>query len=1003
MWNIQTPSSSRLFVRIAFLGILAGTAIILLVPHERQTQAAPEPTPSKRQAWTTSKILGTPEAPPPYRVVPAFAQLRFAKPLHMTNAPGTERLFVCEQGGKILSFPNQQDVRTADVAIDLAKDLPSWKVSEKVQGFDSLYGLTFHPKFAENRYCYVCYVLKGKGAELVDGSRVSRFTVSKTDPPTIDPKSEKLLFTFLAGGHNGGCLAFGPDGCLYVTTGDAASPNPPDPLNTGQDCSDLLSSVLRIDVDREEAGKPYAIPKDNPFVGMPNVRPEIWAFGFRNPWRISFDRATGDLWLGDVGWEMWEMVYRVKKGGNYGWSIKEGPQDVKPAAKIGPTPILPPQIAFPHTEAASITGGVVYRGRKWPDLVGAYICGDWMSRKLWASRFAGDTRIAHAELAQGKQQIVAFAEDHAGELYFVDYQDQGGLYTLVPNEEAKKPQPPFPQKLSDTGLFADVAKQHPQAGVYAYQINAEPWADHATMQRFVAVPGSGAITFHHQMQPVPDTAWFKSRVFVPNHTVFVRSLSLEMERGNPASRRLMETQIMHFAGSEWRGYTYKWNEQQTDATLVPASGEDVPLTIRDKQAPGGNRQQTWHFSGRGECRQCHNPWAGEVLGFTEPQLRSPHRADDSLRQMLAVNVVTWGKGSGEPNDRHAPKSLVAPHGEGNLAEQARSYLHVNCAHCHQFGAGGSVDMELKFDTALGSTKAIDGRPVQGTFDIPDAKLIAPGEPHKSLVYYRMAKQGRGRMPHIGSELVDEKGLTLIRSWIRQLPPKELQNSLDTCCRPDADPKEYQQATEQLLATPQGALALLEAWDAQHVSEGAKRVILTTAQKKDAPIRDLFERFVPDQQKAQRLGTIIKPEMLLIKQGNVQQGKELFFNKTNQCVNCHKVGGQGGEIGPALDGIGKKLTPRQLLDSILDTSKDIDAKFAAYVVETDDGRKLTGLLVQRDAQRITLRDPQGKDTTVVNQKITLLEPSKKSLMPEQLLREMTAEQAANLLAYLSSLK
>src|SRR5436309_900374 len=171
------------------------------------------------------------------------------------------------------------------------------------------------------------------------------------EPPRCDPKSEKILITWLAGGHNGCDMHFGPDGFLYISTGDGADPNPPDRLDTGQDLSDLLSSILRIDVDREDPGKPYAVPPDNPFVNMAGARPEIWSYGFRNPWRMSFDRATGDLWVGDVGWELWEMVYRVTKGGNFGWSVMEGRQQVRPEAKRGPTPILPPALDFPHTEA----------------------------------------------------------------------------------------------------------------------------------------------------------------------------------------------------------------------------------------------------------------------------------------------------------------------------------------------------------------------------------------------------------------------------------------------------------------------------------------------------------------------------------------------------------------------------------------------------------------------------------------------------------------------------
>ncbi|HVK15131.1 MAG TPA: PQQ-dependent sugar dehydrogenase [Gemmataceae bacterium] len=926
----------------------------------------------------------------------------------MTSAPGTDRLFVCEQGGKILSFLNDPAVEKADLVIDVSKDLPSWKPGGPVQGFDALYGLTFHPKFAENRYCYVCYVLKGKGKELRDGSRVSRFTVSKTDPPRIDPTSEKLLFTFLAGGHNGGCLAFGPDGYLYISTGDAASPNPPDPLGTGQDCSDLLSSILRIDVDRGDAGKPYTVPRDNPFLGLAGVRSEIWSFGYRNPWKMTFDRGTGDLWVGDVGWELWEMVYRVRRGANHGWSVQEGPQPIKPDTKLGPAPISPPHIAFPHTEAASITGGYVYRGKKFPDLVGAYICGDWMSRKYWAARFDGDKNTSLVEIAQGSPKVISFAEDHAGELYILDYNESAGIYVLESDPDAAKPRPPFPAKLSQTGLFADTARHVPAAGVHVYEINAEPWADHATAERLVAVPGTGQVTMFHAPQPVPETAWFNSRVFFPKDGVLTRTFSIEMEAGNPATRRRLETQLMHFDGREWKGYTYRWNEAATDADLVPAAGENVELKVKDARAPDGVRTQTWHFPSRTECRQCHNPWAGEVLGFTEQQLRgngNKSGGPDAYGRLTSLGLIVRGA---EKGPERPLTSLVNPHDvTADREARARSYLHVNCAHCHQFGAGGSVNIELKYGTSLEESRALDAAPVQGAFGIPDCKILSPGDPTRSVLYYRMAKQGRGRMPHIGSELIDDSGITLIRDWIRQMSPRPNEVTiLAKVCAPDAEmkPDDRKAAVVRLLGSPTGALLLQEAWDARRLSPAAQHVVLAEAAKAEAPIRDLFERYVPDTQKVKRLGTVIRPESLLGPAGDVSRGKELFF-KTHgmQCATCHKAGGQGGEVGPDLTGVGKRLSKRQILESILDPSKDIDPKFAAYTVETEDGRKLTGLLVTKDDKAIVIRDSQGKDARVPLSQVVNLTPSRKSLMPDQLLRDLTAEQAADLLAYLESLK
>jgi putative heme-binding domain-containing protein len=987
--------------RRLFLVAFAVPLVLFCVRRDNPTVAAP----AKRQPWTISKITGSPEPPHPYRVIPAFPKLKFVNPLHLTNAPGTDRLFLCEQAGKIYSFPNRQDVEKADLAIDVSKDLPSWKPGGKIERFDALYGLTFHPKFKENRYCYVCYVLKGKGSELPDGTRVSRFTVTRTDPPKIEPASEQIILTFLAGGHNGGCLAFGPDGYLYISSGDGVGPNPPDTFNTGQDCSDLLSSVLRIDVDHPEPGKAYAVPKDNPFVGLADVRPEIWAFGFRNPWKMTFDRVVGDLWVGDVGWEMWELVYKIKKGGNYGWSIKEGPQSVKPDEKIGPSPILPPTVAYPHTEAASITGGYVYRGKKHKDLVGAYICGDWMSRKYWAIRTDGDKLVSNIEIAQGAPKVVSFAEDNNGELYILDYNESAGIYVFEPNPEASKPRPPFPTKLSESGLFADIGKVVPAAGVYRYDINAEPWFDHAKATRLVGLPGTGAATFYHEEQPVPETAWFKSRVFFPKDGVLARTFTIEMERGNPASARRLETQILHFNGVEFFGYAYRWNDAQTDATLVPAAGEDLELTIKDSHSPGGVRKQTWHFPSRTECRQCHNPWAGEVLAFTEPQLRGV-RGPGELGRLMDLGLIVRGKEKAKANP--ALKPLVNPHEAGaDVDARARSYLHANCAHCHQFGGGGSVNIQLRYDTALKDANAVDAKPVQGTFGIPDGKIISPGAPYQSILYYRMCKQGRGRMPHIGSEIVDEAGARLIGEWIRKLASKSNDTSLvEKCCQSDPkwNPDERKSAIAKLLDTPAGALALQEAWDTKKLPEFVKPQVLAVAAGKDASIRDLFERYVPDSQKVKRLGTVIRIESLLATKGDAIRGKDVFFKTVGlQCATCHKVAGQGGQIGPELSDVGKRLSKRQILESILDPSKDIDPKFAAFSVQCHDGRQLTGLVAAKDDKQLTVRNAEGKDTTVPLKDVATQFPSKKSLMPDYLLRDLTAEQAADLLAYLESLK
>lgn len=996
------------------------------------TRSAAEPASrpyglDKGVPWTTSRVTGSPEPPRPYRIVRAFPQLTFKNPLLLANAPGCNRLFVGEQAGKLYSFPNDQAAAKADLFLDLTTELKSWQDQKKVKGVDAVYGLAFHPKYAKNRYCYVCYVLAStSGEQLDDGTRVSRFTVTDADPPRCEPGSEKVLITWKAGGHNGGCLQFGPDGYLYISTGDATDPNPPDKFDTGQDISDLLSSILRIDVDREDGGKPYATPADNPFVKTPGARPEVWAYGLRNPWRMSFDRANGDLWVGDVGWELWEMVYRVRRGGNYGWSVMEGRQTVRPEAKRGPTPILPPTLDFPHTEAASITGGYVYRGKKHADLVGAYICGDWMTCKVWGTRFAADDKIlSHRELAQGSQRIVAFGEDNDGELYFLNYHEQGTVLQLVPNDIVPVARTQFPTKLSETGLFASVKDQRPAPGVVPFAINASMWQDHATAERLVGLPGASTVRLFETPQPVPGTAFFNGRVFFPKDGVLAKTLSLELERGKPSSRRPVETQVLHFDGVDWRGYSYRWNDEATDAELVPAAGAERRFSVADAAAPGGRRQQTWHFPSRAECLTCHNGWAGGALAFTEPQLDREYRygpiADNQLRTLAHVGVIELAGNKGAP--RGKLKALADPFdAAAPLDARARSYLHVNCSHCHQFGAGGTALIELRADVDLAGTKLIGARPAQGTFEIAGASLVSANDPCGSVLLYRVGKLGRGRMPHIGSDFVDERGLRLLHDWIAALPAaKPLPPAIAALRREEQSLvdklRELTHSTnpltgttraetiDHLLGSTSGALALsLAVADGRLAGSLTEPVAATAAARPEPQIRDLFERFLPDERRVQRLGVVIKPERILALKGDVGRGKELFYKAAaTQCVNCHRVGGVGSTLGPDLSQVGKKSSRAEILESILEPSKKIDPAYVTYLLETKDGQVHTGLLGVKTTDEVVLKTAGDKEIRVPAKKVETLAPQKVSLMPELLARDLTAEQLADLLEFLTSLK
>lgn len=963
---------------------------------------------AKRVPWTASRIKGSGEPPPPFRTERAFPHLTFKNPLHLTTAPGLKRFFVCEQGARIYSFPIDAAVKKADLVLDLSKEITSFD-RKRSSGVGDLYALAFHPQFAQNRYCYVCYVLNSKGNKpLVDGSRISRFRVTDTEPPRIDPASETIILTWLAGGHNGCDLHFGPDGYLYISTGDGSNPNPPDGLTTGQDLADLLGSILRIDVDREENGRNYAIPPDNPFLKTPNARPENWAYGFRNPWRMSFDRKTGHLWVGDVGWEQWEMIYRVQKGGNYGWPIMEGPQPVRPESLRGPTPILPPALALPHSESASITGGIVYHGKKYPELRGQYIFGDWLTRKVWGARLDGDKIVSFSELAHTPHRVVAFGEDHEQELYLVDHQEVGTIHQLVPNEALKNYRPDFPQKLSETGLFADVRKQIPMNGVVPFSVNAEFWADHASAQRFVALPGTSTVKMYDSKPPWPNDS---GEVFFPTDGVLVKTLSMEMERGNPKSKRLLETQILHFDGT-WRGYTYAWNDEQTDATLVGVKGMERTLTVVDAQAPGGKRVQRWRFASRSECMTCHNPWAGYTLAFTPAQLNRTHNydgvIDQQFRSFQHANLITFlqrdWKAKVEGPRQTPTEKLASPYDSARtLNERVRSYLHVNCAHCHQFGAGGTATIDLRYGVPLDRMKLVNMRPNQGTFGIAGANLVTPGDPFRSILFYRLAKLGPGRMPHIGSELIDERVLPLIRDWIRQLPGKEESALLQTLGAASSV-EQRKNLIQKYLSSTATALMLANAVGENDLSEAVRSEVLKLAMTHgNAEVRDLFERFVPFEQRTKRLGSAVRPEQILQMKGNAERGRELFFQSAGlQCVNCHRVGGKGSTLGPDLSDIGKKYSRAQILESILEPSKTIEPKYVPHLVETQDGKVFQGLLISKSDREVVLRVVPDMEVRLKLDAVVAIVPQQKSLMPELLLRDVTLEQAADLLEFLAGL-
>jgi len=339
-------------------------------------------------------------------------KIRELRPIIMTSArDGSNRMFVGTQRGVVHVFDNKPDVKATKVFLDIKEKVaPFTGAGANEEGF---LGLAFHPNYKENGRFFVYYTER-PGLKSV----ISEFRVSKDDPNKADPASEKVLLTIEQPfkNHNGGPIEFGPDGHLYIGLGDGGSAY--DPYGNGQNLGSLLGKILRIDVDHHTEGKSYGIPKDNPFVGKEGASPEIFAYGFRNPWRIGFDRKTGNFWVADVGQDLWEEVNIVTNGGNYGWSGRESFHPFGDWKTNGSDPI-PPVWEYDHQVGKSITGGTVYRGKSAPELDGHYIYADYVSQKLWALKVDDQTGKAMGNFEiPGSGAVLAFGEDEAGEMYY---------------------------------------------------------------------------------------------------------------------------------------------------------------------------------------------------------------------------------------------------------------------------------------------------------------------------------------------------------------------------------------------------------------------------------------------------------------------------------------------------------------------------------------------------------------------------------------------------------
>lgn len=681
-------------------------------------------------------------------LVRAFPMLSFSRPVMVRGAGvGSHWLYVVEQNGRILVLDGRDENATTTSTLLDIRSSQGGAVS-RASNEEGLLGLCFAPNFTTSGLFYVHYSAAGPRRSII-----SEFQANvSADPdvaPTLVSNSERVLLTVPQpySNHNAGMLEFGPDGYLYVAFGDGGSGNDPD--QNGQDLGTILGSMIRIDPFNPSGGREYGIPADNPYVDDPNALDEIWAHGLRNPWRFSFDRNTGELLLGDVGQVAREEIDLIRRGGNYGWRRYEGNRSNLNPGDLPANLFDAPIIDYPRGLGTTVVGGYVYRGQDVPSLQGIYVYGDYGSGTIWGLTHTDGVLDENAQIAS-LGSLVSFGEDDDGEVYAVSL--NGTLHRF--QEPVGTPPPDFPDTLSETGLFEDLATLTPASGVIPYDVNSPLYSDDAFKQRWIALPNGTTIDFE------ATGAWN-----FPVGTVLVKHFEIELTVGDPNSRRRLETRVLlKDQAGNWSGYTYRWNQAQTDADLLPGAFEET-FTISDPLAAGGMREQTWSYPSRTACLQCHTEAAGRVLGVRTEQLRRDFDygqvVDDQLRSWNHIGLFDIDIGD------HATYAAWPDPSDGTLAlpARARAYLAANCAHCHQPGAPAPGNVDLRYSTPIGQTGTLDVAPLQGDLGLPAPRIIDPGDRENSVLWLRMQTTDTTRMPRIGSNRPHGDALDWIGAWI----------------------------------------------------------------------------------------------------------------------------------------------------------------------------------------------------------------------------------------------
>jgi len=730
-------------------GWLAGILVaLLLTPSPVRAGSCPLDglPPFAGHAFPLQPQLGTIGFSKPF---PLLAD--FARPIFLTAEPPPpvpedfDRIYVVQQRGLVRVFENRPDVDDPDVSV--FPDLSN--IDDQFGSELGLLGMAFDPDFWSNGYFYVNYTTPGANCTAaVRCTKVVRYEAAGSPPALVGDGDPTVLLEFTQpfGNHNGGMLAFGPDGMLYVAIGDGGDAG--DPLDSGQDTSTILGSLARI--DPHDPANDY-IPSDNPFAGQVGFAQEIFHYGLRNPWRFSFDRGSGDLWIGDVGQGAWEEIDYAPAGTpgglNFGWRDCEGAHRQLPyTCDLNDPDLTFPVLEYPHnsTGGFSVTGGYVYRGSRAPSLYGAYLYADYVSERLWAWDQVSASPVVLT--VGGVPEPSSFGEDQHGELYVVSL--AGGIYwfdELAPGAGGGPP----PALLSQTGLFDDVATLDPADGLLPYAVNARLWSDRARKFRWLALPAGETVAF------AATDAWT-----YPVGTAFVKHFELELA---PGVFRRLETRVLLRQESGWVGHTYRWNAQETDAERLEGALDET----FDVALPGLPATQTWHYPGPTECLGCHTNAGGRVLGARTRQLNRSY--DYTLLGGDAANQLEAWSCAGLLLPAVVDASVHGAYaGIGDLAanhERARSHLASNCEFCHQPGAPAPGGLDLRFDTGVDDMNLLDVPASEGDLGSPGALRVEPGEHADSVLWRRMDASNPAIRMAKGTRTRHLEALAVIADWI----------------------------------------------------------------------------------------------------------------------------------------------------------------------------------------------------------------------------------------------